>query len=254
MGSDEFQAPVVQEICDPHLGGDLGRMGAATGRSGFRGHQDPARQTSLVGDERAKAMREGSAVDEKRWRRDPERAVASEAASERLTIKSEALKTAYRRDSLVVVVLPALGFVGALAWAFAYGLNWMDAGLFVAMYVVASAGIDVGYHRYFAHRAFETNAVMRVYWAITGSLAAQGRVTRWVSNHRRHHAYSDQAEDPHSPHAGFPPSMGKAGELAQLPRLHLPHLGVPLLRCDEQPAGSDCGARGAGDLGGRTVL
>ena len=30
----------------------------------------------------------------------------------------------------------------------------------------------------------------------------QGPVTQWVTDHRKHHALSDQDGDPHSPHAG----------------------------------------------------
>jgi stearoyl-CoA desaturase (delta-9 desaturase) len=36
--------------------------------------------------------------------------------------------------------------------------------------------------------------------AIMGSMAAEGPVIHWVSNHRRHHSYSDRPGDPHSPH------------------------------------------------------
>jgi stearoyl-CoA desaturase (delta-9 desaturase) len=36
--------------------------------------------------------------------------------------------------------------------------------------------------------------------AVAGSMAVEGSVTSWVATHRRHHIYSDQAGDPHSPH------------------------------------------------------
>ena len=35
--------------------------------------------------------------------------------------------------------------------------------------------------------------------AIAGSLAVEGPVITWVSDHRRHHKYSDKEGDPHSP-------------------------------------------------------
>ena len=47
---------------------------------------------------------------------------------------------------------------------------------------------------------------MRATFAILGSMTLQGPVTQWVTDHRKHHALSDEEGDPHSPHAGFAPS------------------------------------------------
>ena len=47
---------------------------------------------------------------------------------------------------------------------------------------------------------------MRATFAILGSMTIQGPVTQWVTDHRKHHALSDQEGDPHSPHAGFAPN------------------------------------------------
>ena len=43
---------------------------------------------------------------------------------------------------------------------------------------------------------------MKALLAILGSMAMQGPLTQWVTDHRKHHALSDQPGDPHSPHAG----------------------------------------------------
>jgi stearoyl-CoA desaturase (delta-9 desaturase) len=61
-------------------------------------------------------------------------------------------------------------------------------------------GITVGYHRLLAHRAFSTSSPVVALLAILGSMATQGAPVYWVSNHRRHHRYSDEPGDPHSPH------------------------------------------------------
>src|SRR5262249_10905918 len=44
--------------------------------------------------------------------------------------------------------------------------------------------------------------VVQFIFAVLGSMAAQGPVLRWVAVHRRHHQYSDEEGDPHSPHHG----------------------------------------------------
>ena len=68
------------------------------------------------------------------------------------------------------------------------------------MYALTSIGITVGFHRHFAHAAFQTHQVMRIVLAILGSMACQGPIVYWVSNHRRHHQYSDEPGDTHSPY------------------------------------------------------
>jgi stearoyl-CoA desaturase (delta-9 desaturase) len=62
--------------------------------------------------------------------------------------------------------------------------------------------VTVGFHRHLTHRAFETSRALHYSLAIMGSLAVQGPVLAWVADHRKHHAFSDEEGDPHSPHAG----------------------------------------------------
>jgi stearoyl-CoA desaturase (Delta-9 desaturase) len=145
-------------------------------------------------------------------------ATGPQASAAPLTVHHPRVHAAYRRDSLVIVVLPAVGALAAVAWAAAYGVTRLDLVLLVVAYSIASIGIDVGFHRHFAHRAFDTHPAVRLLLAIAGSAAAQGRVIRWVSNHRRHHAYSDRPDDPHSPHAR--PGAPRLGRWAGLWHAH----------------------------------
>ena len=69
------------------------------------------------------------------------------------------------------------------------------------MYVATGLGITVGFHRLFTHRAFKTqHGGPRGCSPILGSVAVEGPVISWVADHRKHHAFSDQPGDPHSPH------------------------------------------------------
>jgi stearoyl-CoA desaturase (delta-9 desaturase) len=61
-------------------------------------------------------------------------------------------------------------------------------------------GITVGFHRFFAHRSFETNKVVQFALGVLGSMAVQAPVIKWVAQHRRHHQHSDEPGDPHSPY------------------------------------------------------
>ncbi len=92
-----------------------------------------------------------------------------------------------------------LALLCAVPFAWGWGLGWTDIALGVVFYCISGLGISVGYHRYFTHGSFKARTPLRVLLAVAGSLAMQGPVIRWVSDHRRHHAYADKEGDPHSP-------------------------------------------------------
>jgi stearoyl-CoA desaturase (delta-9 desaturase) len=90
--------------------------------------------------------------------------------------------------------------VGVVLAAFAgIGPGWLDLGLALVFYAITGFGVTVGFHRYFTHRSFKARRPLRIALAVAGSMAVEGSVTSWVADHRRHHAHSDHAGDPHSP-------------------------------------------------------
>ncbi len=73
-------------------------------------------------------------------------------------------------------------------------LHWLTGGI----------GICLTYHRLLTHRSF----VLRPKWleyilTIIGCSSLEGGPVGWVADHRRHHAYSDEEGDVHSPNQGF---------------------------------------------------
>ncbi|WP_245783083.1 MULTISPECIES: acyl-CoA desaturase [Amycolatopsis] len=99
----------------------------------------------------------------------------------------------------VFVLLPLVALAAAVPFAWGWGLSWLDVGLGAFFFVVSGLGVTAGYHRHFTHGSFKARRPLRVALAIAGNLSAQGPATTWVADHRRHHAYSDRAGDPHSP-------------------------------------------------------
>jgi stearoyl-CoA desaturase (delta-9 desaturase) len=99
----------------------------------------------------------------------------------------------------IFIVVPLIGVFAAGFVLWGTGLSWIDVVLSVVFYMVTLHGITVGFHRYFTHGSFKSNRIVRVSLAIAGSMAIQGPVSRWVADHRRHHAFSDEEGDPHSP-------------------------------------------------------
>jgi stearoyl-CoA desaturase (Delta-9 desaturase) len=99
----------------------------------------------------------------------------------------------------------ALGVAVPLLWG--HGVQLRDVILGVILYAITGHGITIGYHRLFTHRAFKANRPLKIILAAAGSMAIQGSLIAWVANHRRHHRFSDQPGDPHTPHAGRTPSI-----------------------------------------------
>jgi stearoyl-CoA desaturase (delta-9 desaturase) len=99
----------------------------------------------------------------------------------------------------LVVALPLAAVVLAIMIFWDHGIGWLDLGLAAGMYVVTGLGVSLGYHRLFAHRSFVAARWLKVTLAIAGTMAIEGSVTSWVSQHRRHHTYTDRPGDPHSP-------------------------------------------------------
>ena len=92
--------------------------------------------------------------------------------------------------------------VGAGAALFCF--TWVGAiTAFLLFWLTGSVGICMGYHRLFAHRSFKTSGVVRWALAIIGTLGGEGSPLSWVAAHRKHHQFSDEDEDPHSPKDGL---------------------------------------------------
>ena len=111
-------------------------------------------------------------------------------------------ETADRIATGIVTAVPVLA-LGLVVWQ-VWGdfLRWSDVIVFAIMYVFTGLGVTVGFHRLFTHRSFKTSKPLRGVFAVLGSAAIEGPVISWVADHRKHHTFSDQEGDPHSPHVG----------------------------------------------------
>jgi stearoyl-CoA desaturase (Delta-9 desaturase) len=126
----------------------------------------------------------------------------------------------FDRVANVVVTVAPVGLLGlAMFSAWGGALHWPDLVVLAVSYVLTGLGITVGYHRLLTHRSFKTSPPMRALLAGLGSAAIEGPVIEWVSNHRKHHRFSDQPGDPHSPHVDR--SSGWRGALGGLVHAHL---------------------------------
>jgi stearoyl-CoA desaturase (delta-9 desaturase) len=117
------------------------------------------------------------------------------------TLNSPGLKRAQRLHAQAVAGVIGLGLlVVAGLWWLRGRPSASDLGIFLVAFVLVGLGSSVGFHRHFTHRGFQVVNPVRIALGILGSMPMQGTLFFWVALHRRHHEFSDAANDPHSPH------------------------------------------------------
>src|SRR5579871_1487237 len=110
--------------------------------------------------------------------------------------------------NLIGVAAPFVGLVLAIVLLWGRAIGLLELGLMLGLYVFTCLGVTLGYHRMFTHRAFESSRAFRAIIAVLGSMAVEGSIITWVADHRKHHAFTDQEGDPHSPHLSGPGFWG----------------------------------------------
>ncbi len=97
-----------------------------------------------------------------------------------------------------VFLLYAGVHLGALGVFFSE-LSWKLVALCALSYFFRMFGLGVGYHRYFAHRAFKTSRFIQFLFALIGTFSLQKGCIWWAQTHRAHHRHADTPKDIHSP-------------------------------------------------------
>jgi len=133
--------------------------------------------------------------------------------------ESQDMSRLQRNLNVGAVILPFAAFAAAIPLLWNSLIGWSDVAIFVAIYFATAFGVTIGFHRLFTHRAFETYRPLKYMFAVLGSMSVQGPVIGWVADHRKHHAFTDEEGDPHSPHVAH--GGGLIGNLKGLFHAHV---------------------------------
>jgi stearoyl-CoA desaturase (delta-9 desaturase) len=107
-------------------------------------------------------------------------------------------------SAVVLTLTGGIALVGVPAYALMYGFDIWQVSLMVIGVVVCEISITAGYHRLWAHRAYEAHWIVRLLLVFGGTFAAQNSILHWASDHRRHHRnVDDRDNDPYSAQRGF---------------------------------------------------
>lgn len=102
-----------------------------------------------------------------------------------------------------LTIIPLIGIFGTSIYVYYNGIVWQEPVLLLVFWFISGMGITMGYHRLFAHKSFKTNSFVEWILMIFGSLAFENTILKWVSDHRKHHNFSDTKDDPYSIMEGF---------------------------------------------------
>lgn len=69
--------------------------------------------------------------------------------------------------------------------------------------VIITFGTTVGAHRYFTHRGFKANKILKMILIVLQTATAQDPLINWVRDHRVHHKFTDSDADPYNACRGF---------------------------------------------------
>lgn len=101
--------------------------------------------------------------------------------------------------------------VGTLALAvilvpleFAHSLrHWGAWVVFLVMTGAIGMAVTCGYHRLYSHRAYQARWPVRLVMLCLGAASFENSALQWASDHRIHHRFVDQGEDPYNSRKGF---------------------------------------------------
>ncbi len=102
---------------------------------------------------------------------------------------------------LIGTAVVTLTAVPAYLWH--YHADAFQVALFLLFFIATGLSITLGYHRLFAHKAFEARWPVRLITLIFGAATFENSAMAWVSDHRRHHKNVDSDEDPYDISKGF---------------------------------------------------
>ncbi len=109
----------------------------------------------------------------------------------------------HKLSIFLLVTLPLLGLAAAIVLLWNRYVFWTDIVLLIGLYIPCALGVTIGYHRMLTHKGFEAPEWLRAFFLILGVMAFEGAPIPWTATHIKHHAHSDEEDDPHSPIHGF---------------------------------------------------
>lgn len=114
-------------------------------------------------------------------------------------------KAPLMRTNVALFSLTGIAALTVVPWyGIVHGYGMAAWGWFAFFLVANGMSITGGYHRLWAHRAYDARAPLKVLYLVFGAMALQNSALVWCTGHRAHHRFVDDNErDPYSARRGF---------------------------------------------------
>lgn len=106
-------------------------------------------------------------------------------------------------NSAFLTLTPLIAFTGTGLLIHFQMIQPATVVLAVVMAIFTGIAITGGYHRLFAHKAYEAKWPYRLFMLLFGAAAFENSALRWASDHRIHHKFVDTPKDPYNIKQGF---------------------------------------------------
>lgn len=101
-------------------------------------------------------------------------------------------------NATFLTLTPVIAVLGTIWYVWNNGVTWLEISTCIALFMLSGMAITMGYHRYYSHRTYDCNRFLQLYYLVFGASAVQNSVLNWASDHRYHHRFVDQEEDPYN--------------------------------------------------------
>lgn len=107
-------------------------------------------------------------------------------------------------NAAILLLTPIVAAVVVPLYGFTVGYDAFEWSVFAVFMMATGLSITAGYHRLWAHRAYEAHAAVRLFFAVLGACALQNSILHWSADHRKHHRFVDDRDlDPYPATRGF---------------------------------------------------
>ena len=106
--------------------------------------------------------------------------------------------------AIVLLGTPLAALILLPWYGLTHGFSVAAVVSFFIFWAWSGLGITAGYHRLWAHKAYEASWIVRFILMLGGTMALQNSIYFWASSHRTHHRHVDHIDlDPYSAKRGF---------------------------------------------------
>ncbi len=107
-------------------------------------------------------------------------------------------------NTAILLLSPIAAAIIVPLYGFTVGYDAFEWSVFAAFMMATGLSITAGYHRLWAHRAYEAHPAVRLFFAVLGACALQNSILHWSADHRKHHRFVDDRDlDPYPATRGF---------------------------------------------------